>query len=78
MELQDAGGDGGFGLDVSEGKYECLATGGTSLGNDGDEMPEGAGWLAIDGAEYRVAELALPSGNAAGGRTFWMFLRGPL
>jgi hypothetical protein len=26
--------------------------------------------LTIDGAEYRVAELAFPSGNAAGGRAF--------
>ena len=70
VELRDADGDGGFGLDVSEGKDECLATGGTGLGYDGDEMLEGARWLAIDGTEYRVADLALPLGNAAGGRTF--------
>ena len=35
-----------------------------------DEILEGAGWLTIDGTEYRVAELAFPSGNAAGGRAF--------
>ena len=70
VELRDSGGDGGFGLDVSEGKYESLTTGGMGLGNDGDEMLEGARWLAINGTENRVAELALPAGNAAGGRTF--------
>jgi hypothetical protein len=70
VELRDAGGDRRFGFDLSEGEDECLLTGGTGLGDDGDEILESAGWRTIDSAEYRVAELAFPSGNAAGGRTF--------
>ena len=69
VELRDAGGDRRFGFDLSEGEDECLVTGGTGLGDDGDEILEGAGWLTIDGAEYQVTELAFPAGNAAGGRT---------
>ena len=70
VELRDTGGDCGFCLNLSEGKYEFITTGGTGLDNDGDEMLEGAGWLAIDGVENRVAELALPAGNTAGWGTF--------
>jgi hypothetical protein len=70
VELGDAGGDRRFGFDLSESEDECRLTSGMGFGDDGDEILEGVGCLTFDGAEYRVAELAFSSGNAAGGRTF--------
>ena len=55
VELRDTGGDRRFGFDLSEGEDGCLVTGGTGLGEDGDEILEGAGWLTIDCAEDGVA-----------------------
>jgi hypothetical protein len=56
VELRDADGDYRFGFDLSKGKDESLLTCGTGLGDDGDEILEGDGWLTIDGAEDGLAE----------------------